>query len=387
MVVNTDICILGGGIMGLATAYSITNTSDSRVLILDRYGIGNDHCSSNDINRVFRYSYGNDELYTRMAVESLKLWRSLEQKSGRELLLPTGLLMLQGGDQSANGFNEASYRTLSRMKLGAEQLGEGELEKRFPQFRAGNGFFDPHGGVLLASKALSVLGSLVEKHGVRIRKGQARRLVFGDHPTVETTDGKNVQFHKLVMTIGPWSNSLLNPKLPIMIPTRQQLIYFKPQKDLDLFRPRTCPVFFTDKHYGLPAAGIDGVKVSPKELNDPVDPEKTNRSVDDEQIAACRDICRRFVPDLADGEVVHTKVCLYDMTENSDFVLDTDPDHPDVVYGYGFSGHGFKFAPLIGRLISDLALDREPGFPIERFSAERSGRRAPTIGAQLGKGE
>jgi len=75
------------------------------------------------------------------------------------------------------------------------------------------------------------------------------------------------------------------------------------------------------------------------------------------------------------------------MTENSDFVLDTDPDHPDVVYGYGFSGHGFKFAPLIGRLLSDLALDREAGFPIERFSAERSGRRAPTIGAQLGKGE
>jgi glycine/D-amino acid oxidase-like deaminating enzyme len=92
------------------------------------------------------------------------------------------------------------------------------------------------------------------------------------------------------------------------------------------------------------------------------------------------------VPDLADGEVVHSKVCLYDMTENSDFVLDRDPDHPDVVYGYGFSGHGFKFAPLIGTLLSELALDMKPSFALERFSIDPSRRRAPTIGAQLGKG-
>ena len=387
MVVNTDICVLGGGIMGLATAYSISKASDSKILLLDRYGIGNDYCSSNDVNRVFRYSYGNDDLYTGMAVESLKLWRNLEKESGQELLLPTGLLMLSGEDRDANGFNEASYRTLSRLKLGAEELEAEELEKRFPQFRAEKGFFDPHGGVLLASKALSVLSSLTEKQGIKVRKGQARRLVFGNHPAVETATGEIVRFRKLVVTIGPWSNSLLEPRLTSMVPTRQQLVYFKPQNSLDLFRPRNCPVFFTDKHYGLPAAGIDGVKVSPKDLNDPVDPEKTNRSVDNEQIVACRDVCRRFVPDLANGEVVHTKVCLYDMTENSDFVLDRDPDHPEVVYGYGFSGHGFKFAPLIGRLLSDLTLDKEPSFPIEKFSADPSRRRPPTSGAHLGKGK
>jgi monomeric sarcosine oxidase len=373
--------------MGLATAHSITKASDSKVLILDRYGIGNEYCSSNDVNRVFRYSYGNDELYTRMAVESLKLWKRIEEEAGQEVLLPTGLLMLQGEDQNANGFNETSYRTLSRMKLGAEKLDAEELKKRFPQFRAEKGFFDPHGGVLLASKALSILRSLTEKHGVKVRKGQAQRLVFGDHSSVETTDGDEIRFHKLVITIGPWSNSLLNTKLTSMVPTRQQLIYFNPQKGLNQFRPRNCPVFFTDKHYGLPAAGIDGVKVSPKELNDPVDPESANRSVDSEQVAACREVCRKFVPDLADGEVIHSKVCLYDMTENSDFVLDQDPAHPEVVYGYGFSGHGFKFAPLIGTLLSELALGIKPTFALERFSADPSRRRARTVGAHLGQGK
>ena len=373
--------------MGLATAYWASKTSNSPVLLCDRYGLGNDYCSSNDVNRVFRYSYGDDELYTRMAVESLKLWKSLERESGQQLLIPTGLLLLQGEDQNANSFNEASYRTLSRLKLGAEQLGQEELGKRFPQFRAEKGFFDPHGGVLLASKALSVLTSLTEKQGVKVRTREAHKLIFGDRRAVETTDGETVRFHKLIVTIGPWSKNLLSPRLPSMVPTRQQLIYFKPQKSLDLFRPRTCPVFFTDKHYGLPAAGIDGVKVSPKELNDPVDPEKANRSVDNEQISVCREVCRRFVPELADGEVIHTKVCLYDMTENSDFVLDRDPDHRDVVYGYGFSGHGFKFAPLIGRLLSELALDRTPSFPLERFSGDSSRRRGPGIGAHLGKGK
>jgi monomeric sarcosine oxidase len=373
--------------MGLATAHAISKAGDSKVLLLDRYGVGNDYCSSNDVNRVFRYSYGNDELYTRMAIDSLKLWKNLEQESGQELLLPTGLLMLQGEDKNANDFNETSYATLSRMKLGAEQLGADELEKRFPQFRADKGFFDPHGGVLLASKALSALRSLTEKRAVSVRKGEARRLVFGAHLSIETTTGETVRFRKLVVAIGPWSNSLLNPRLTTMVPTRQQLIYFKPQSGLDPFRPGKCPVFFTDKHYGLPAAGIDGVKISPKELNDPVDPEMANRSVDNEQIVSCRGVCRRFVPDLADGEVVQRKVCLYDMTENSDFVLDRDPDHPEVVYGYGFSGHGFKFAPLIGTLLSELVLDTKPRFDLERFSADPSRRRAPTISAHLGKGK
>src|SRR6266487_2750485 len=137
--------------MGLATAYSICRTGDSKILLLDRYGIGNEYCSSNDVNRVFRYSYGNDEHYTRMAVESLKLWKNLEGESGQRLLLPTGLFMLEGE----------------------------ELEKRFPQFRAEKGFLDPHGGVLLASKALYDLSSLIQKQGVTVRKGQAVKLVLG----------------------------------------------------------------------------------------------------------------------------------------------------------------------------------------------------------------
>src|SRR5213594_4796567 len=163
--------------MGVATAYAISRMAEKKIILIDRYGLGNEYCSSNDVNRVFRYAYGNEKYYTKMAIASLGLWRDIEKESRQELLIPTGLLMLEGEDQHANEFNESSFRTLTGLGLGAK-LYEGQgLKKRFPQFRARRGFFDPHGGVLLASKTLSVLSSLLEKHGVKIRKGQARRLI------------------------------------------------------------------------------------------------------------------------------------------------------------------------------------------------------------------
>jgi N-methyl-L-tryptophan oxidase len=373
--------------MGAATAYAISRMTEKKIMLLDRYGLGNEYCSSNDVNRVFRYAYGNDQHYIKMAVESLRLWREIEKETGQELLTPTGLLMLEGEDENANKFNESSFKTLTKLGLGA-QLYEGyELEKRFPQFRAERGFFDPHGGVLLASRSLESFASQARARGVRILEKQVSMVRDKSGLEMHTSDGQTIRARKLVVAVGPWSNDFLKDGLTKITPTRQQLVYLKPSQSLVRFRGSSCPVFFTDHHYGLPAVGIDGVKISNKELIDPVDPETAERSVDQEQIEQCRAACREFVPDLADGEVVRTKVCLYDMTENSDFVIDRDPDNHDIVYGYGFSGHGFKFAPLIGRLLAELVLDREPSFDLSRFSVRRSQRKPQLTSGQLGKGE
>jgi monomeric sarcosine oxidase len=373
--------------MGAATAHAISRISKNRILLLDRYGVGNEYCSSNDVNRVFRYSYGNDELYTKMAVESLRLWKEIEKETGQHLLIPSGLLMLNGEDEHANKFNETSFKTLNKRGLGAQFYEGPELKKHFPQFQAGSAFFDPHGGVLLASKSLETFTSEAGKKGVKILKKRVIKFRDNSGLEIETSDGQEIRTKKLVITVGPWTNGLLKDGLTEITPTRQQLIYLKPSRDPERFRPNSCPVFFTDHHYGLPAAGIDGVKISNKELRDPVDPETTKRSVDQEQIEQCKAACREFVSDLADGEIVGTKVCLYDMTENSDFVIDRDPDNHDIVYGYGFSGHGFKFAPLIGNLLAELALESGPSFDLSRFPAQKSQRKPRLTSAQLGKGE
>src|SRR5438309_11042143 len=165
---ETDVCIVGGGVMGAATAYAISRKTEKKIILLDRYGVGNEYCSSNDVNRVFRYAYGNDPYYTKMAIESLGLWKEIEKESRQELLIPTGLLMLEGDDQQANEFNESSFGTLTKLGLGAKLYEGPELKKRFPQFRTRRGFLDPHGGVLLASKSLETMASQARAKGARI---------------------------------------------------------------------------------------------------------------------------------------------------------------------------------------------------------------------------
>jgi glycine/D-amino acid oxidase-like deaminating enzyme len=373
--------------MGTATAYALSQVTEKRILQVDRYGIGNDYCSSNDVNRVFRYAYGNDELYTKMAVESLRLWKKLENDTRQELLIPTGLLMLEGEDENSNKFEASSYNILNGLGLGAHIYERPELEQKFPQFRAEKGFFDPHGGVLLASKSLETFASEARKRGVKNLSKHVTTINNKSGLEIETSDGDSIRSKKAIVTIGPWTNRFRRDGLTRMTPTRQQLVYLKPKRSIEKFRPDSCPVFFTDHHYGLPAVGIDAVKISNKELSEPVDPETVKRTVDPEQIEACKAACRKFIPDLADGDVFQSKVCLYDMTENSDFVLDTDPDHPNIVYGYGFSGHGFKFAPLIGQLLAALILDQDPSLDLSRFTINEAERGSRSTGGHLGQGE
>src|SRR3972149_1774085 len=134
--VETDVCVIGGGGMGLSAASWRLKTPSLRVVILDQYGVPNEHCSSNDANRVFRSAYGNDEFYTQMARESLGLWKDLERETRETLLFPTGRLLLHGEDAEANKFNEDSYNTLSSLGLGAEMIGGGELRRRYPKSTA-----------------------------------------------------------------------------------------------------------------------------------------------------------------------------------------------------------------------------------------------------------
>ena len=367
--VETDVCVIGAGVMGLSAAYWLIKTPSLRVVILDQYGVPNEHCSSNDANRVFRYAYGNDEFYTRMARESLGLWKDLERETRETLLVPTGLLLLHGEDAEANKFNEDSYNTLSSLGLGAEMIGGGELRRRYPKFSAQDAILDPHGGVLLAARTLSVLAREVRQKGVRIfEKSKATKLSFDEGPVVETSLGEEIQCRSVIVAAGPWSNQFRREDLPPMTPTRQQIVYFRPKADMDKFGPPDFPVFFADQFYGLPAVGIDGVKVSHKNLWDPVDPDQANRSVSPEFVKSARTLCSRFVPELATAEAAHTKVCLYDMTKNSDFVIGHDPEKHGVVYAYGFSGHGFKFAPLIGKTLAELTLGKPTGIDIERLA-------------------
>ena len=353
--------------MGLATAYWLSKTK-SRILLLDQYTIGNDYCSSQDANRVFRYSYGRDLLYTRMAHETLAHWKNLERESGETLLIPCGLLLLQTNDEESNRFNQDTYKALTDLDLGIEELDQSELARKYPQFHTSHAYLDTHGGVLLASKTLTTLASIARRQGVTILENHKATKIIHDSQLQIETSHETVKCRKAIVTTGPWSNNFRAPLLPPITPTRQQILYFQPQANLHDYRPGRFPVFFAGQYYGLPTAGIEGVKVSHKGLDEPVNPDTANRTVDSDLEAKCRRVCREFIPSLASAPVHQSKVCLYDMSRNSDFIIARDPEHSSLVYGYGFSGHGFKFAPLVGRLLSELAIGQPPSLDLARFT-------------------
>jgi monomeric sarcosine oxidase len=371
-VIETDVCIVGGGIMGLATARALAGGSKLHVLIIDRYGIGNEYCASNDSSRMFCFANGARERYTQMAIESLRLWKALERESGKEVFVPSGFLALEGETAKGMKFISQSYETLNRLGLPVELLEEAELRRRFPQFRAVRGLLDPGGGVLLASRALGVYRSMLRRLGVKVLDGEkVVRLDFSGRPEIETESGRRIRCKKVVLTSGAWSNSLLREGLVRVTPTRQQVVYLRPTRYLRYFRPGRFPVFAVDNYYGIPIVGAAGVKVGFHGSPEKVDPDHPRRAVDPEAIMACGSVVHRYVPQLANSEVVSSKVCLYDMTENTNFVIGADPEFRDVVYGYGFSGHGFKFAPLVGRLLTELVLEKPPSIRLERLSPVR----------------
>src|SRR2546428_5879261 len=373
---ETDICIIGAGIMGSATAYYLSKTTDKKIILVDQYNVANDYCSYNDTNRVFRYACGKDEFYTRLAIEGRKLWQQLEQETKLQLLIPSDLLLVQGTDREWNMFNEESHKTLKKIGLETEDLERKQLEKRYPQFNAERAFTDPYAGILLASKCLLTFAREARKHGVKlIENMRATRITIQNgRPTIEDSNGNRIIAKRLLVTAGPWSNNFLRKNLVEMTPTRQQLLYFDPP-DTRLYAPPRFPVFFADQFYGIPAAGTDAVKVSHMGRDAPTDPETAKRSVDQEEVDACRQLLRRFIPKLSTARLTMSKVCLYDMTRDKDFVIGHDPEESSVLYGYGFSGHGFKFAPLVGKVLSQLVLGNEPGIDLSRFSPGRS----PTV--------
>ncbi len=374
--VEADICVIGAGIMGSAAAYWLSKNHRLKTILVDQHTLANNYCSSNDANRVFRYAYGKNTFYTEMAVESRRLWLNLEKESGENLLVPTGLLMLMSEDEESNKFNKYSFQVLRERDLGAEWLEARDLKKRFPQFTATEAVLDPNGGALLASKALRLLSSQARQNGVQVLENtQATKIASGSPAVVVQTENQgDIQCRSVIVAAGPRSNLLRRENMVDITPTRQQVVYFNPGTSIDDYRPSKFPVFFADQHYGLPTAGIEGVKVSHKGVWAPVDPDKTDRTVDPATVEQCREVCQRFVPELADKPVLSSKVCLYDMTKDSDFVIGSDPENSSIVYGYGFSGHGFKFAILIGKLLAELATGKPTSFDIARFSPSRTAK-------------
>jgi sarcosine oxidase len=370
-----DAIVIGLGGMGSSATFELARRG-VRVLGLEQFGFGHTHGSSHGHTRIIRKAYYEHPEYVPLVCRAYEGWYALEQRSGKHLLSEAPCLSL--GDATSHVVQgvQASAR---QHGLPVETLSIDEMRRRFPQFHLPEAFI----GVLERSS-----GFLYVDDCVRTLQDEARKLgatLHDNEPVsswhtsdssvlVKTSHGE-YSGAKLVIAAGPWSARLLDGlRVPLTV-LRQVPMWFSTSNDAQ-FRRDVFPIFIADTlegtFYSVPAVDPTGLKVALHYgATEQGSPEDIDREVRDADERPVRSFLRQYLPD-ANGPRSRASICLYTLTPDRHFVIDRHPEHDAVVLAGGFSGHGFKFAPVVGEVLADLALNGRTEQPIGMFSARRS---------------
>jgi sarcosine oxidase len=369
-----DAVVIGLGAMGSAAVASLARRG-CRMVGVERFEPGHEHGSSHGATRIIRQGYFEHPSYVPLVRAAYPLWRELAAESGEPLIEVTGIVEIGAPDSElVTGTLAASQRH----GLAHDVLDAGALRRRFPQFRVADqdiAVFQPDGGFLRAEPAIHALLARARKAGAELRTGETVRAIEprGSGVRVVTTRGA-IDAGCAVVTAGPWVKALLGDlPVPIRV-TRQVLGWFAPPEPA-LFAKDRFPVFLQQDaegiFYGFPDDGTGRVKVAKHHhADETVDPDRCDRAVSASDVAMIRSYLAAHLP-AANGPLVAATTCLYTMTPDGDFIIDRLPADGRVIVASPCSGHGFKFAPVIGEIIADLATTGATARDISRFSLSR----------------
>ncbi len=368
-----DAIVLGLGGMGSATAYHLARRG-RRVLGLDAHPRGHSQGSSHGRTRIIRQAYFEASEYVPLVKRAYALWCELEAESGESLLTITGGLNLGSPDGAHVQGTLASARLHG---LQCEYLTAADVRRRFPGFRPAEdlvGVLEPNAGYLRPEACVGAHLDLAARHGAELHHAEPARAVAPDGEGVRVqTDSATYIADRLVITAGPWAGEVLGDAAPPLEVRRQVNVHFEPTRP-ELFAPDRCPVYIWELpegiYFGFPALPGEGLKFGRHDVGEVCTPHTVRREVEAEEIEALRPVLDRYMPG-ASGEVSSTLTCLYTLTPDRHFVLDRHPTRPQIAYGCGFSGHGFKFASVIGEILTGLALEGHTDHPIGFLSAAR----------------
>lgn len=372
---SCDVVIVGLGAMGSATLYSLAQRR-VRVIGIDRFNPPHEQGSSHGESRVFRLAYYEDPAYVPLLRLALKEWRKLEAHTGEQVLKVTGIL-----EAGFPGAPDVAGSLTSSIEHGLrhEILGAAEVNKRFPAFRLPGDWdcvFQPDGGVLLPEKAIRLLLSAAQTLGahVRINTGVWDIRPRQNRVEVVLESGHIIESGSVVIAAGPWITQLVPELVPHLQLTRQPLVWFQPTHP-HLVKHDCMPVFSLqtehDSVYGFPDLFGSGVKVASHLSGGNISSADDSRAaVSDAEKAALQATLQRYVPAAA-GAARHATTCVYTRATDEHFVLGLHPEHPKIVVASPCSGHGFKFASIIGEVLADLATTQRTDKPIDLFRPER----------------
>ncbi len=365
--------VIGTGSMGSATCYYLAKRGQ-KVLGIDQFEPPHERGSHGGQSRIIRKAYFEHADYVPLLERAYENWRSLEMETGTELFYRTGIVYF-GKPDNANIVGIRNSAVLHNIHI--ENLSYADYGRKYPAFDVPADFdaiFEPDAGFVTPEAAISTYIRGSEKLGAVILRNTPVLKWSLEGNRVKVVTEKNIfTADKLVITAGAWASQVL-PQLKVKLEvTRQLLAWVEPQNSQD-FLPGNFPCWFVEDpelgtFYGFPYLAGDngpvglklahhfpGVPSSPEEINDPLP------AVEKEKL---RHFLLKYIPTVGDN-IIHTRQCLYTNSPDGHFIIDHLPDYRErVTIACGFSGHGFKFVPVVGEVLADLAMTGTTAFPID----------------------
>ncbi|WP_418282260.1 N-methyl-L-tryptophan oxidase [Halorubrum sp. DTA98] len=376
-----DVIVVGVGGMGSAATYHLADRGLD-VLGLERYDVPHDRGSSHGSTRIIRRTQYEDPAYVPLVDSAYERWRDLEEQTGRDLLSVTGGIdagppgsRIVTGSQAACEAHGIDHERLSAAAVNDRFPGYDLPEGHCAVYQPDAGFLDPSACVVAGVEAAHEAGATI-----RAREPVHEYATFDGGSTdadggVRVTTSKDTyEADRLVVTAGAWVPDLIPDLAGVAVPERQVLAWLHPTRPA-AFDPDSFPVFVHatgDGHYyGTPRYDVPGFKLGKfhhrEEVVDPDGFGREPRPADEDLLRAYAERC---FPEGA-GPTMRLSTCLFTNTPDGHFILDRLPDDPRVTVGAGFSGHGFKFASVVGEILADLAIDGETDHDVDRFRADR----------------
>ncbi len=359
-----DTIVVGLGGMGSAAAAHLA-ARGQRVLGLEQFQPAHDQGSSHGRSRVIRLAYFEHPAYVPLLRRAYELWRRLETGTGRRLLQVTGGLMIGASESEVVS---GSLRSAREHGLAHELLDAVEIHRRFPPLtpRPGMvGCYEREAGTLFPEEAIRAHLDIAVDGGAHVHFDEPVTdwRVTASGTVAVTTTRARYEAGRVVLAPGAWASQLFKlPALPLTVEP-QVLYWFEPTGGASVFSPQRFPIYIWDlgdgvQFYGFPADADGRVKVAFFRTKNGDEP-------------SLRSALTPCVPSLASGVLVETAACRYTLTPDHHFVIGLHPEHAQVIIASPCSGHGYKFASVIGEILADLAVEGMTRHPIELFSPDR----------------
>ena len=378
---SRSVTVVGAGVFGVAGALELSRRGYT-VRVLDSGTVPRPAASSTDISKAVRSDYGNDEFYTDLAARAIVRWREWNREWDEPLFHEVGILLLSRDSMEPGGFEADSMRLQLERGVPVERLDGAALARRYPAWSRStyaDGYLNPHAGYVESGRVMQALISRARAAGVEIREGVrcVRLHQPGDRVAGVVLEGGEILGADFVLvSAGAWTAFLLPWLSEFLRATGQPVVYFRPP-DRRPFEGARFPVWCGDiartGWYGFPVNPEGLLKVGhhgPGRRIGPGDPLEVTEAEERESL----EFVRATFPALGNESVLRTRLCLYCDTWDGDFLIDHDPQRPGLMVAAGGSGHGFKFAPLLGQIIADV-LERKPNREAQRFAWRQPGER------------